>query len=767
MSRNFSSGNYLEATLGALAAPTPMTIAAWCKPSATALGTMFSIGDSNTGNYVALGSDGTGRVFLETATPNSDSFSVGTMGTGTWRHAAGVTSSVTNHLAYLGGVAGTADTTSVNPTTLDRTTIGALVQTGSRISPFSGAVAHCAIWNIALSAAEIAALAAGRNPLTIAKANLVGYWPVFGDSSPEPDFSGVAFPLPIGGTPTKGSDDPPVDAPPGAGSGLMPMLFPLNQFYPRQLFPPMVGAPDAAAVIDNRNSGPVVLSAAAADSVDGRKGASASANVVADTAMSVNGAKAVTGSASLSAASVTSTSGRKGGAGSTLTLCSALAAVTARKGALSINDTDNWILNSGVEVNATNVVANGGGTFARVAGGDASSFSIQVNGSAVSDGATWLGAPQTCQAGDSVTVSAKVKGNVGGERIMLCISERTATGGFVRDTFSSVITINTAFQKFSFTAILGAGTFGVHAKVVVGIAGAITWFVDNVAIAKTVPSINGRALTSASGSNTSIIGSSAAMSASAVTSAAGFKSAASSASMSAKAQTLTTARKGVGGSVTMTVRSVLSTPARKGALGSFTMTGRTITSTAGLKIAAMNTIISARALTNVVASVPAHAATLTTAAATLSVTGRKAALSGFGGGVRPTARGVISVTARKAASATVSITGRTLTSVSVRKGGRASIILGGVSKFNVTSNKGGRSAALVTARPVFILGRHVYTATPTVTATAVLFASGFATAGSHELRDDLNTGRIEEATIGRVDGPSSGKIDEPRTGWIS
>lgn len=225
MSRaSLSTANYLQVAAAALATPTPITYMCWFNPTSTALGTATSIGDTNSAHYVAIGQDGTGRVFLETATsgPNtSDAFSTGTMSTGTWNHIAGVSSSVTSHIAYLNGTAGVTETTSVTPVALDRTIIGHLFLNNTRISGSTGIVAHVAIWNIALSGAEITSLAAGRNPLTIQPNALVGYWPLAGNDSPEPDSVNITGPMVITGSPTKGASDPLVDPPPSLGGDVL------------------------------------------------------------------------------------------------------------------------------------------------------------------------------------------------------------------------------------------------------------------------------------------------------------------------------------------------------------------------------------------------------------------------------------------------------------------------------------------------------------------------------------------------------------------
>lgn len=69
--------------------------------------------------------------------------------------------------------------------------IGAQKFGGSFNNPFPGLIADVAFWNVALTAAEFAALGVGARPYTIRPLALVGYWPVTGIQSPEPDFSGL------------------------------------------------------------------------------------------------------------------------------------------------------------------------------------------------------------------------------------------------------------------------------------------------------------------------------------------------------------------------------------------------------------------------------------------------------------------------------------------------------------------------------------------------------------------------------------------------
>jgi len=65
---------------------------------------------------------------------------------------------------------------------------------------FGGYLADAAIWNAALTPFEIAALVAGVRPSQIRRASLIGYWPLAGLQSPEPDLSGARNNVTLTGT---------------------------------------------------------------------------------------------------------------------------------------------------------------------------------------------------------------------------------------------------------------------------------------------------------------------------------------------------------------------------------------------------------------------------------------------------------------------------------------------------------------------------------------------------------------------------------------
>lgn len=99
-----------------------------------------------------------------------------TIGIGAWHHAGGVFATNASRIAYLDGVAGVEDTTDLTPANLDVTDIAAIHYNNTTNNYFSGHIGEAAIWNIALTNAEVASLAAGYSPLFIHPQNLIAYW---------------------------------------------------------------------------------------------------------------------------------------------------------------------------------------------------------------------------------------------------------------------------------------------------------------------------------------------------------------------------------------------------------------------------------------------------------------------------------------------------------------------------------------------------------------------------------------------------------------
>jgi hypothetical protein len=137
--------------------------------------------------------------------------SVGSLVVGQWHHYAGVSASSTSHTCYRDGIASATSTTAVTPTGVDTLSVGRLTALGG-VDYYDGLIGEVAVWNIALSAGQIATLAAGGSPMAVATPP-VRYWRFKDDL----DFTDlVASAVITNNGSTYSSDNPTVDAPPVA-----------------------------------------------------------------------------------------------------------------------------------------------------------------------------------------------------------------------------------------------------------------------------------------------------------------------------------------------------------------------------------------------------------------------------------------------------------------------------------------------------------------------------------------------------------------------
>ena len=103
---------------------------------------------------------------------------------GVWQHACGVYPAANSRIIYLDGGNSGSEGSSVTPSGIDRTYMGAFHYIGGTIYS-NCSVAEVGIWNIALSADDAASLAKGFSPLMVRPASLVAYYPLVGRYSPE------------------------------------------------------------------------------------------------------------------------------------------------------------------------------------------------------------------------------------------------------------------------------------------------------------------------------------------------------------------------------------------------------------------------------------------------------------------------------------------------------------------------------------------------------------------------------------------------------
>lgn len=168
MALRFAINSYLDAPQAAATAP-PLTLSAWCRtPSvvniyAVAVGSdsgndLFGLSAFTDNRVIAVMRSG--GVFFNSATTTA------AYPLNAWFHMAAVFESATLRTAYLNGGSAGAAFDGVLPAGLTRTR---LRNRPGVLSAFDGVeLAEVAVWSAALSAEEIALLAAGVSPLALA-----------------------------------------------------------------------------------------------------------------------------------------------------------------------------------------------------------------------------------------------------------------------------------------------------------------------------------------------------------------------------------------------------------------------------------------------------------------------------------------------------------------------------------------------------------------------------------------------------------------------
>ena len=215
MARSFASASSQYLTNGnAVLTATPLTLAAWFKATdLTNQQVLISLNDNLTSGFTGAydlringGSSGSVRAIVyDGATPGIADTTV-TASSGAWTHAAAVFASNSAQAAYVNGGNGVTNGATSNPTGIVRTDVGTRATLAGLFANCT--IAEAAVWNVALTVAEIAALAAGVSPRRLRPGNLKAHWPLFGLTAPEPDLAGGGFNLTLSGGPTQANHAP-------------------------------------------------------------------------------------------------------------------------------------------------------------------------------------------------------------------------------------------------------------------------------------------------------------------------------------------------------------------------------------------------------------------------------------------------------------------------------------------------------------------------------------------------------------------------------
>lgn len=194
MARSFADNTDYLLTDAAVLTSTPFSISVWFNAANTSAlqCPLVFIGDKDATNqyWVCDLYDGAFEVRARAST-SYDSYVSATApySTNTWGHGIGVFRNANNRSAYFNGDNEGNNTDAGNVTGADRTAIARTADSTPFGIPFAVNIAEVGIWNRALVASEITALAAGYAP-SYFKNGLVAYYPLIGKVDPETDLKG-------------------------------------------------------------------------------------------------------------------------------------------------------------------------------------------------------------------------------------------------------------------------------------------------------------------------------------------------------------------------------------------------------------------------------------------------------------------------------------------------------------------------------------------------------------------------------------------------
>ncbi len=174
---------YLSGTCTGFAT-TPLSLSIWIRvynnisDSICGVGTL---GSTNNQYRLSLGSTNRAQA-VEADTVSSNAQTAGAISSNVWHNITGVFAAHNNRTIYVDGGNAVNNTTA---RTCGATTAAYVMSLDQTSGTPAADYAHFAIWNIALSAQDAADLFS-RGPNGVQQANLVEYWPLNGNQSPEP-----------------------------------------------------------------------------------------------------------------------------------------------------------------------------------------------------------------------------------------------------------------------------------------------------------------------------------------------------------------------------------------------------------------------------------------------------------------------------------------------------------------------------------------------------------------------------------------------------
>lgn len=114
-----------------------------------------------------------------------------TAATNTWNHILAIWDSATSRRVYLNGAGSATNSTSKTTSGLTTLAVGARNNSGTWGLHFNGVLAEVAVWNVALTAAELVSLNSGASALEVRPESRVHYSPLIGqEANSEWDYQG-------------------------------------------------------------------------------------------------------------------------------------------------------------------------------------------------------------------------------------------------------------------------------------------------------------------------------------------------------------------------------------------------------------------------------------------------------------------------------------------------------------------------------------------------------------------------------------------------
>jgi hypothetical protein len=179
MARAFGGSSALYRNTNAPITSLVFTVACWCRADNSSGGYFFTLNDSTspTAYYRAYYSGGGQPEF---STPSGACQTSTTASINAWDHVCVVSASATSRSVYLNGGGKATDTASYEPVSwsFPLFTVGSNWSSGSIFQAFTGDLSDFAVWDVALTDAEVLALSSGTPPTRIRPGNLVAYYPI-------------------------------------------------------------------------------------------------------------------------------------------------------------------------------------------------------------------------------------------------------------------------------------------------------------------------------------------------------------------------------------------------------------------------------------------------------------------------------------------------------------------------------------------------------------------------------------------------------------